>query len=113
MPKKYRLSHADFVRLSRAKSRRVHGAYFFLTITTLPSSSGPKMASVVSKKVAARAVDRNKIERYCRESLRSHMARIRRPTALVFHAKREATKASFPEIRKDIDGLLARAGVLA
>jgi len=71
------------------------------------------MASVVPKKISARAVDRNRIERRCRESLRKHMPLIRKPLALVFHGKREALAASFEEIRRDIETLLARADVLA
>lgn len=76
------------------------------------------MASVVSKKIAARAVDRNRTERRCREAVRAHMLRIRKPLApphaglaLVFHGKREAISASFEETKKDIETLLARAGL--
>ncbi len=111
MPKKYRLSHADFVRLPRGGTRRVSGTYFSLTVYPLVGSEAPKMASVVSKKIAARAVDRNRIERQCREALRAHLRRIKEPVALVFHGKREAASASFRETKKDIEALLVRAGI--
>lgn len=91
----------------------MHGAYFSLAVSPLPWSEVPKMASVVSKKIAARSVDRNRIERRCREALRAHMPRIREPLALVLHGKREAVGASFEETKKDIEALLARAGLLA
>ncbi len=113
MPKKYRLSHADFARIPRAKARRIHGTYFSLTVAPLPEGSGPKTACVVSKKIAARAIDRNGIQRRCREVLRSHLINIKQPFALVFHAKREAVSASLADTKKDIDLMVVRAGVLA
>jgi ribonuclease P protein component len=111
MPKKYRLSRADFIALPRANSRRLHGAYFSLTVTPLSPESGVKTACVVSKKTAARAADRNKIERRCRESLRPILARINTPAALIFYGKREAVQASFGDIQKDINALLERSGL--
>jgi ribonuclease P protein component len=113
MPKKYRLSHADFAHIPRSGAKRTHGTYFSLSASLITDGTTPKMASVVSKKVSARAVDRNRVERYCRESLRTHMRKIVKPVALVFLAKREAVGASLPEIQKDIDTLLVRANVLA
>lgn len=109
MPKKYRLSRADFIRLPRA-ARRVHGNYFSLTGAPLPSLGWAKVACVVSKKTAARAVDRNKIERRCREALRPLIKEVGRPIALIFYAKHEAVHASFAAIRQDIQKLLERIG---
>ncbi|MDO8576346.1 MAG: ribonuclease P protein component [bacterium] len=107
MPKKYRLSRADFIRLPKA-ARRVHGAYFSLTVTSSPLFGGPRVACVVSKKISARSVDRNRIERICRESLRPELARLKEPAALIFFAKREAVSATFGEIQRDILKLLER-----
>ena len=71
------------------------------------------MACVVSKKVAARAVDRNYIQRRCRETVRPRLVHIDQPLALVFYAKRGVATASFADVKKDIEELLVRAGVLA
>ncbi len=109
MPKKYRLSRADFIRLPKA-ARRVHGEYFSLTVTPSPLLGGPRAACVVSKKVSARSVDRNRIERLCRESLRPALAQMKTSAALVFYAKHEAQGASLAEIRQDILKLLERTG---
>ena len=111
MPKKYRLSRADFARLSRTKSRRTHGTYFFLAITSLPEGASVKAACVVPKKIASHAVDRNRIERRCRETLRPLLASVGKPVALIFHAKREAVAASLEDVRKDIETLLERNGL--
>ncbi|OGG91940.1 ribonuclease P protein component [Candidatus Kaiserbacteria bacterium RIFCSPLOWO2_12_FULL_53_8] len=111
MPKKYRLSRSDFLGLDRKRSRRVHGTCFSLTIAPLPEGERAKAAVVVPKKMAARAVDRNRIERRVREALRPLLARLQSPTVLVFHAKREAAEASFADTKKDIKTLLGRAGL--
>ena len=111
MPKKYRLSLADFIRFARMKSTRVHGALFSLTITPLPDTAGVKTACVVSKKVSVHAVDRNGIERHLRESLRPLLPHIKKPVALIFHAKREARTASSAEIARDVVALLREAHV--
>jgi len=107
MPKKYRLSRADFTRLPKP-TRRIHGTYFSLTVTPAPLLGGPRTACVVSKKVSARSVDRNRIERRCRESIRPMLGQMRKAEALVLFAKREATTATFKEIQQDIQKLLER-----
>ena len=105
MPKKYRLSRADWLRLPRP-ARRIHGGYFSLSVIPAPSLGGPRVALVVPKKVAKRAVDRNKIERRCREALRPLMEKVRKSVALIFHAKREAVEASYAEVVLDVEKLL-------
>lgn len=112
MPKKYRLSRADFLRLPKTGSKRVHGAYFTLTLSPL-SHGGPKTACVVSKKIAARAVDRKRIQRRCREIVRSHIGQIEKPLALIFYGKRGAGAASFANTKKDIESLLVQIRTLA
>lgn len=110
MPKKYRLSRADFSRLARAKSRRIHGTYFSLMIAPL-LSPGVKAACVVSKKTASRSVDRNAIERKCREALRPLLSSVEDSSAYIFYAKRGAMEASSGEIKTDVVSLLKRAGL--
>jgi len=107
MPKKYRLSRTDFMRLPKP-ARRIHGTFFSLTVTPFPLLGGPRAACVVSKKVSVRSVDRNRIERLCREILRSELARMKEPTAFIFFAKRESVSASLKDIRQDIQKLFGR-----
>jgi ribonuclease P protein component len=108
MPPRNRLARADFARLG-LKRRREHGKYFSLVIAALPGAEAPKIACVVGKKVVARAVSRNAIERRCREALRPLVPTLPKGLALVFYAKREAREASFSDIARDMRALLARA----
>jgi len=71
----------------------------------------PKVACVVSKKAARKAVDRNRIKRHCREALRPLMPHIRQPVALAFYANSASSKATFEELSRDIANLLQIAGV--
>ena len=112
MPKKYRLSRADFLRLPKT-GVRMHGSCFALAVTPLPGGKGPKTACVVSKKMIAHAADRNRVQRRCREIVRSHISRIHQPLALVFYGKRSAATASFADTKKDVAALLTQARVLA
>ncbi len=117
MPKKRRLSRAHFVALKGA--RRIHGTLFTLSVAPLPEADPPlagavpagrqgKFACVVSKKVSAKAVDRNRIKRRCRESVRAFLSTFREPLALVFTAKRVAGDASSADIAEDVRKLLIR-----
>lgn len=110
MPKQYRLSRADFIRLPKAR-RRIHGKYFSVTPIPFPALGGPRAACVVSKKIAARSVDRNRIERSAREALRPLLAKTRASVALIVYAKREALEASPAEVVRDIEKLLRESAL--
>ena len=105
MPKKYRLSRADFQNMRAF--RRVIGEYFSLSYGELPNRPFPGAACVVSSKVASRAVDRNRIKRRARAALSEYIQVHPRPT-VVLYAKKGATKASFADIQKDIENLLSK-----
>ena len=107
MPKKHRLSNSDFRLIANARFRRERGKYFALSYGTIPGAKAvcPRIACVVSKKVAARAIERNLIKRRCRDVARSFIADIEEPLALVFYAGRNARGASFSDTKQDISEL--------
>ncbi len=108
MPKKHRLTHADFASGAQSRSRRLHGTYFSLAVSRDPGATLPRAACIVSKKVAAHASDRNLIRRRCREALRKFLANTESPLILVFHAKREVLDASYAHIARDVENLIKR-----
>ena len=105
MPKKYRLSGEEIRKLS---GKRIHGTFFSLLVAPIQGDYA-KRACVVSKKVSAKAVDRNSVKRRCRNALAKRMPNAKKPLALVFYAKREARDAKFSDIERDVGSLLARA----
>lgn len=112
MPKKYRLSGEEIRKLSRLNGgqarKRMHGRFFSLLVAPIDGQHA-KCAVVVSKKAAAKAVDRNKIKRRARNVLAKRIPSAGKPVALVLYAKREANEAEFPDIERDIESLLSRA----
>jgi ribonuclease P protein component len=103
MPKKYRLSGNEIRNLS---GKRIHGRFFSLLIAPIAGSHA-KCATVVSKKVAAKAVDRNKIKRRIRNALAKRVPDLHKVLGLVFSAKRDAKGASAAELERDIDVLFS------
>jgi ribonuclease P protein component len=110
MPKHQRLSRADFSLINPARSRRFTGIYFTLSVSKKMaenSANKPKFACVVSKKNAARAVDRNRIRRLCKEAFRAMPGRLNNAETVIFYAKKESKKATFAEVATDIKNLLS------
>ena len=103
-----RLTRADFAAVERSESRRVHGAFFTLSISPLKPETETKYACIVSKKVASKAVERNRIKRLCREATRIGLSSSAQPRALVLHAKRAAKGVSSGELRRDVSVLLKK-----
>lgn len=102
MPKKFRLTVADLKAFR--PERRFSGALFSLAIGKAARTGA---ACVISKKVAPRAVDRNKVKRRVKAALSPHLSALF-PAAYVFYGKSGAADASFAEAKRDIEKLLHR-----
>ena len=110
MPKNLRLSQADFALLRKQKPHRIHGAYISLTVYTLPLPlKGPRAASVTPKKIVPKAMVRNKIERWCREVVRSNKKSLQPDCAYILSPKKNITEVSYKEVEKDIRTLFERS----
>lgn len=107
MPSQYRLSRADFSRMRGF--RRINGRFFTLSYGTIPDRTRAGGAIVVSKKVAADAVDRNRIKRRSRAVLGKVLPKIGRAMVVVFIAKKGAREAEFDESARDLESLIERA----
>jgi len=102
-----RLTRSDFANLRVAK-KKVHGALFSLSVFPLPEGRQAAFACIVAKKEVAKASTRNSIKRRCREAARSRMRGFTGSLAFVFRAKRAAARASFEEIKREVDTLMGR-----
>lgn len=102
MPKKSRLTGAE-IRSIRSP-RRVHGSYFSLSISAT-AADAVRFACVVSKKVAARAVDRNLLKRRCREIVAKRISYVPSGTYLLY-AKKGALSATYKDLERDIVQML-------
>lgn len=111
MPKKHRISHSDFKLAAGAGLRRERGAYFILSYGALSGNArgSARMACAVSKKTAAKAVDRNLIKRRCRDAARDLITGVKKPLVFIFYANRNAKGATFTEIKQDVEKLIRKS----
>ncbi len=68
LPKKHRLSKSAEVKKTTAKGRSFFNPFFVLKIAK--GTEIPKLTVIVSTKVSKKAVDRNRIKRVIRETVR-------------------------------------------
>lgn len=108
MPRKNRLTRADFNLLLKVKTRRINGVFFTVTIAPLPDALHSKASCVVSKKIARRAVDRNTIKRRCREAVHPFLSVLKKPVMLMFYAKKESLGAPFQVVNEDVTKIFSQ-----
>jgi ribonuclease P protein component len=99
-----RLSSGD-LRVFRPRTR-VQGRFFTLALGS--PNHRVRFACIASKKVASKAVARNRIRRRCRAIVRGEATLPRATFVLI--AKRGSADASFAELADDIHSLFARTG---
>jgi ribonuclease P protein component len=110
MSKLRSLSRAQLTKLAKEQGRRVHSTLFSATVFPLPVSGVTLYTCAVSKKIAVRAVDRNRLKRQCREAAKNCIRRTPPPPlAIMFLAKKTALNAPFAAIERDIMILVEKA----
>ena len=85
------------------RGQGVHGGYYSLTTKSMKAE--PRVACVVSKKVATRAVDRNKAKRVCRAIFGPYVRDIGERTLFV-HVRKSALDAPHKELVKEASQLI-------
>ena len=111
LPEKYRLKKKnDFARVMQGKGGAVSSCLIlrFCSNQTEVSRAG----FVCSKKVAKKAVARNKIKRRLREMARALWPNVKAGYDLVFIAKLGIADKDFAEIKASVENLLKKARLL-
>src|SRR3989344_1396030 len=98
-----RLSRIDFP--SGPPKKRVSNEFFKIAVWQKKEGLETKFACVVSKKVARRAVERNKLKRRCREITSRYLSSIATPCSIVIYPKKYALMATFDELRQAFDSI--------
>ncbi|HET9679864.1 MAG TPA: ribonuclease P protein component [Gammaproteobacteria bacterium] len=105
-PRKVRLTQPAQFHAVFKQGRRV-GNHFFSLVTANTSAGDARLGLAVSRKVAARAVARNRLKRLARETFRAQRQSL--PAVdIVLMARRAATTASQKELRHALSTLFAR-----
>jgi ribonuclease P protein component len=105
---KQRISRGEFQSLLK-KGRSFHSPLFSLSISK--DVPGERFAVVVSKKVAKKAVRRNKLRRWAYSILQKHQDSIFSDVACIFFYKKTPEDISFQDVEKQIVDVLKKAHV--
>ncbi len=99
LSQKHRLSKSADVIKTTARGRGFFNPYF--VIKTVPGTEPAKITVVASVRVSKRAVDRNRIKRIIRETIRPHIAKFK-PGNYAFLVKPSALKITSAELREQV-----------
>jgi len=114
-PKKNRITKREFDELMK-NGRVFHSPLFSLRFGNKKNDDIPKFAFVISKKVAKNASDRNILKRRGFHALRELIFPLsvekRSGHMVAFFFKKEAIGLKFKDIKKDMEILLKKNGVL-
>lgn len=102
-PKRQRISKGTFQNIA-TQGRRTHNESLTMVKTPLQTGVLSRFAVVVSKKVAATAVDRNILRRRIYKAL-EEVCKNKKSTAYIVFAKKPARHMSFNELKKEIEVL--------
>ncbi len=100
-----RLSRAEVGRVLRF-GRKVSAPHLSLAALARDGSPSSAFAIVVSKKIASRAVSRNRLRRRLRETLRRHP--FSSPLAIVLVARAGAGELSFTDLAAEVSLAVSR-----
>jgi len=104
LAKKERLSKSDFSRFF-SSGKRLHSPLFTLIFSPHKTSHG---SVVVSKKVARRAVDRNRMRRRIYDMLRGHLRGGAPAGVYILLVKKAALSATYDELKEALDDLIKK-----
>ena len=111
LPKKYRLKKKnDFARVMQGRGVAVSGCLILRFRDNQLETS--RAGFICSKKVAKKAVERNKIKRRLREIVRALWLNVKPGYDLVFLALPSITDKEFREIQAAVEILLKKARVI-
>lgn len=111
--KNFRLTRSDFKLLKDKKGFYLNSPLISLTFYNIPDLfKYQKVAFTCSKKVSLSAVKRNKLRRQGFYVLRGLISNIKKGSVLHFFYKKDSNKASFDEIKKEIENLIRLSKVL-
>lgn len=115
LPRQRRVTRRQFP-LALKQSRAWHSPLLSLRVAPRPSKDGHQSTSfafVVSHKVAAEAVDRNKLKRRARAIVRELLPRVKDNYVCLLFFKKEAATLSYQELRRVIREIITHNHVIS
>lgn len=94
------------LRSQRPRGRRLGGKYFNLELLKFEATQEPKFAVIVSKKVAKKAVDRNRLRRLFAEAIQPLLSRLPNGLGAIIYAKPAAVGVHLGQLEQELRVLL-------
>lgn len=112
LPKKYRLTRKKDFAMLYEKSRTANSDFLFLKYR-VNGLNRTRIGFVVSKKVAKKAVERNKVKRQLREIMRDYLDKIESGMDIAVIAKPSILGKEFDEIKAVVEILLIKSRLVS
>lgn len=106
----YRLTNSHSFDVIYRKGARTVGKY--LVLYTLESNRPTKKVGFVVGKKVGKSVNRNKIKRRLRESVRAVLPQMKKGISYIFVARTSASDATFAQLEACVKSLLSQADTL-
>ena len=103
LKKTFRLSSSKDIRLTSLRGRSFFSPYF--VIKFIPTKAAPRFTIIVSTRVSKRAVERNRIKRVMRETLRKSLDRFRTGDYVIIVKAKTANQPA-AQINNELDRVL-------
>lgn len=111
LPKARRIDKTTFKTIT-GRGMSYHSPLLFLSVYSTHTTSPTRCAVLCSKKVSARAIDRNRQRRRVYRSLQTLLPRIKPGFLCVFTLKKEAKESGFDQLHTAVMSLLIHAQLL-
>lgn len=105
LAKKYRIQSARSFKKIYKSGKKIYGNFFILRLIS-NNFKNSRFAVVVSKKVALKAVVRNKIKRQVLFIIQNNLKNFNANYDIVLIVKKEIIKAEFSAIKKDVGKII-------
>jgi len=112
IPRKYRLAGKKNIELVKQKGQLFQSENFALLVLKRSEENLSQMGLVVSKKVARKASERNKIKRMIRLTLCQFVLQLKKGYALVLLAKPKIAGLKTRDLVAEIKPVFKKAGII-
>lgn len=109
----YRFRLTRSIDFTRVRNQGKSFAHPLVVLVKLPSNGDCPRVGLSTSRTVGNAVQRNRAKRLLRESVRSSIPLLSPGWDLVLIARSRIEKASFQDVKKAVDELFRRAGLLA
>jgi len=114
LPKKHRLPLRTELNRVKKKGILVQGKLFSLLVSRQSKKSQPsRFGFIISTKIHKKAVKRNRAKRLLSEAVTSLFPEMKNGFDTVFLAKKKIIEANPEEIKKEVEGLFKKTGMVS